>query len=200
MKAAIVLKSPNEIAKISEDFVIAADAGYIAAIKQNKKIDIAIGDFDSSKIPDELEIVKLNVEKDVTDGEAALDLAIEKGFKDITIYGLGGGKVDHILCNLALLARGYKKGVNVIAKEPDCTIYYKGAGKFSFNTRKGLDFSIIAFGDNAVVSNGVGCKYKIDNTELSLNNLGQGISNRAEDELVSFDILKGSVLVFAYNK
>ncbi len=198
MKAAIVLKSPNKIAPIEEEYIIAADAGYLACIKQNKKIAIAIGDFDSANIPNDLDVIKLNVEKDVTDGEAAIDLAIEKGFKEISIYGLGGGKIDHILCNLALLSRGYKKGACVIAKEPNCDIYYSETGKFSFNTIKGRDFSIIAFGDDAVVSNGVGCKYKIDNIELSKYNLGQGISNKAQEDFVSFDILKGSVLVFIY--
>ena len=35
------------------------------------------------------DVIKLPMEKDMTDSEAAIDLAVSKGYKDITLLGAG---------------------------------------------------------------------------------------------------------------
>ena len=53
----------------------------------------------------EAELIVLPHEKDVTDTEAAVDLAYERGARVITIIGGLGGRLDHTLANLGLLAK-----------------------------------------------------------------------------------------------
>ena len=72
------------------DLVIAADSGYETAKKLKLPVDILVGDMDSIKVelPKNVETVKLPAEKDVTDTEAAVEIAIERGAESICIVGL----------------------------------------------------------------------------------------------------------------
>ena len=198
MKAAIVLNSKGNIANIEEDYIIATDAGYEEVLKQGKTPNIVIGDFDSATMPKGLDVIKLNVEKDDTDGQAAIEYAKEVHIKELVIYGVTGGRLDHELCNLSLLAKAYSYGINAIAKQPELTILYKEAGEVTLDIKKGATFSIIAFGGELTITDGVNTKYPINNLTISNYDLGRSISNIALDDRVSFKILKGSALIFVY--
>ncbi len=198
MRAAIVLNSKGNIAKIEEDYIIATDAGYKEVLLQGKKPNIVIGDFDSSNMPKDLDVIKLQIEKDDTDGQAAIEYAKEHSIDEIVIYGVTGGRLDHELCNLSLLAKAHSYGIDASAKQPDVTIFYKETGKVTFDINKGATFSIIAFGDELTITNGKGCKYPINNLKISKYDLGRSISNIALDDKVSFEVLKGSCLIFKY--
>ena len=198
MRAAIVLNSKGHIASIEEEYIIAADAGYLEVLNQGLKPNVIIGDFDSSKMPEGFNIIKLNIEKDDTDGQAAIDYLKANNIDETVIYGVGGGRIDHELCNLSLLAQAYKAGINAIAKEPDCDIIYKETGKVSFNIKKGATFSIIAFGSDLEITNGVNTKYPINNLYITKYELGRSVSNIALEDTVSFEITKGSALIFIY--
>ena len=199
MRAAIVLNSEN-IANITEDYIIAADAGYKKVLAQGKTPNVIIGDFDSSEMPQGFNIVKLNIEKDDTDGQAAIRFAKENNIDEVVVYGVGGGRIDHQLCNLSLLAEANKLGINASAKEADVDIFYKETGKVLFDANIGATFSIIAFGNSVTITNGVNTKYSIDNLTVSKFNLGRAISNIAVGREVSFDIVDGSALIFVYKK
>ena len=198
MKAAIILNSPNLNRHIDEEVVIAADKGYEFALKQGILPEIVIGDFDSSTMPTNLNVLKLNVEKNETDGQEALAYAIKKGYDEIAIYGISGGRLDHEMGNLSLLKSGEEQGVSMVGKEDDVDIYFKSKGKYAFKTQKGKEFSIITFIEDSIISNGIGVKYPIDNLHLSSNSLGRAISNVAIEDEISFEVLEGGVLIFLY--
>ena len=83
------------------DLVIAADAGYRYCVEQGIKYDILVGDFDSAPRPDfHGETVALPVRKDVTDTWQAMEIAAERGYDEIILYGGGGGRIDHTLANI----------------------------------------------------------------------------------------------------
>lgn len=198
MKAAIILNSPNLNRHIDEEVVIAADKGYEFALKHGIIPEIVIGDFDSSTMPTNLNVLKLNVEKNETDGQEALAYAIKKGYDEIAIYGISGGRLDHEMGNLSLLKSGEEQGVSMVGKEDDVDIYFKSKGKYAFKTQKGKEFSIITFMEDSIISNGKGVKYPIDNLHLSSNSLGRAISNVAIEDEISFEVLEGGVLIFLY--
>lgn len=198
MKAAIILNSPTLNRHIDEEVVIAADKGYEFALKQGIIPDIVIGDFDSSTMPTNLNVLKLNVEKNETDGQEALAYAIKKRYDEIAIYGISGGRLDHEMGNLSLLKSGEEQGVSMVGKEDDVDIYFKSKGKYAFKTQKGKEFSIITFMEDSIISNGKGVKYPIDNLHLSSNSLGRAISNVAIEDEISFEVLEGGVLIFLY--
>ena len=87
------------------DVVIAADSGYKTALDLKLPVDVLIGDMDSLKgnIPSEIEVIRLPEEKDLTDTEAAVDLALEKGADNITIIGGIGSRLDHTLASIGVL-------------------------------------------------------------------------------------------------
>jgi thiamine pyrophosphokinase len=91
--------------------VIAADSGLHHATALGHHIDLAIGDFDSVD-PDALAAaehrgtaVERHPEaKDHTDLELALDRAVALGAERIIVVGGHGGRLDHFLANLLVLA------------------------------------------------------------------------------------------------
>ena len=113
------IKDLNE----SSLFIIACDRGYEACETLGIVPNILIGDFDSAATGVQgraraagIEIVTLNPEKDDTDAEAALDIAIKNTDEEDEIFLLGatGTRLDHIMGNIALIGKGLKNGRAVI--------------------------------------------------------------------------------------
>ncbi len=91
--------------------VIAADGGVDRALALGLHIDLAIGDFDSVSAAGltAAEAAGARVErhpaaKDATDLELALDAAIALDPARIVVVGSGGGRLDHLLGSVLLLA------------------------------------------------------------------------------------------------
>jgi thiamine pyrophosphokinase len=95
----------------SADWLVAVDGGADTLARLGITPQMLVGDLDSisSRARAELEakgveIVLLPVAKDETDTEAALRLMVERGAKDIIVFGaLGGPRLDHLVGNLLLL-------------------------------------------------------------------------------------------------
>jgi thiamine pyrophosphokinase len=93
------------------DFVIAADSGLEQAAALALPVDLVVGDFDSVD-PDALaaaeragvEIERHPVAKDQTDLELAVIAAQRRGATRVVIAGSDGGRIDHALANVMLLA------------------------------------------------------------------------------------------------
>ena len=85
-----------------DDFIIACDAGYRNCVPLGCKPDIIVGDFDTSPCPpQEDDVVVLPHVKDDTDTEYAAKLATQKGFDEVLLLGvLGGRRMEHTLANL----------------------------------------------------------------------------------------------------
>ncbi len=91
--------------------VIAADGGVDRAVALGLHVDLAIGDFDSVT-PEGLaaaesagaRIERHPAAKDATDLELALDAAVALVPARIVVIGSGGGRLDHLLGSLLLLA------------------------------------------------------------------------------------------------
>lgn len=95
---------------IRPDVVIAADSGLETAIKLGYDCNFAIGDFDSldplilKQFPNEKQI-RWPAEKEFTDTELALQLALKEQCAFRVIAGGGGGRLDHLLGILAVFDR-----------------------------------------------------------------------------------------------
>ncbi|MFP4311366.1 MAG: thiamine diphosphokinase [Nitriliruptoraceae bacterium] len=93
------------------DRVIAADGGYATAADLGLHVDLLVGDLDSIT-PGDLataqragtEIEQHPTDKDRTDLALALDAALRDGPARVTVVGGHGGRLDHLLANVALLA------------------------------------------------------------------------------------------------
>src|SRR5690554_5704125 len=94
------------------EWIVAADRGAAHALKQDVAPDYVVGDFDPLSATHYervlslgLPITRLPTAKDLTDGEAAVDWALEKGARLLVLAGGLGGRIDHTLGNLFLLQR-----------------------------------------------------------------------------------------------
>ena len=93
------------------DLVIAADGGYATAGLLGVEVDLLIGDLDSVTA-DALEAARAAgtrieqhpVDKDRTDLALALDAVVAAGPAEVVLVGGHGGRLDHLLANVGLLA------------------------------------------------------------------------------------------------
>jgi len=102
------------------DLIIAADGGAAAALAQGWQPHLLVGDLDSAP-PDVrarveaagAEVLQYPARKDETDTELALRIALERGAQEVYLLGALGGRLDHTLANLLLLALPELQGVRV---------------------------------------------------------------------------------------
>lgn len=111
------------------DIIIAADGGYRLLQEARVEPDLLIGDFDSleSGLADDarlsgIETESLSAEKDITDTEYAVQRARELGADNILLLGATGGRMDHFLGNLAVLAACARDGVRAQIEDDTQTI------------------------------------------------------------------------------
>ena len=90
--------------------VVAVDSGIALIRDLGKKADLWVGDGDSLVgTPEEWspwykEVLSLDRDKDDTDTEAAVREILARGPSDLWLLGGGGGRMDHWLANLRLVA------------------------------------------------------------------------------------------------
>jgi thiamine pyrophosphokinase len=88
------------------DLVVAADSGYESATSLGYRVDVVVGDMDSivtSPLPDHVVVERYPVDKDQTDLDLALELAIREDPGRIVIVGGTGGRHDHELAVVGLI-------------------------------------------------------------------------------------------------
>ncbi len=102
----------------ADDLCIAADAGWKNAERLGIRPSILLGDFDSlGAVPphgEELEVLTVPAEKDMTDTQLAVEVALRRGARELTIVGGLGGRLDHTLSNLAILEDLAGRGVRAV--------------------------------------------------------------------------------------
>ena len=111
------------------EFVIAADSGLEHARALGVPVDLVVGDLDSvdpavldAAIADGAVVERHPAAKDATDLELALDAAVERGATDVLVVGVGGGRLDHFLGNVLLLASPRYAHVRVDARVGDAFV------------------------------------------------------------------------------
>src|SRR5690625_5094778 len=89
------------------DIGIGADRGALTLLNLNITVDYALGDFDSISMHEENKIkkdakhfMKFPKEKDHTDLEIALNMAIELHADKLYLFGVTGARLDHTLVNI----------------------------------------------------------------------------------------------------
>ncbi|KAA9006522.1 thiamine diphosphokinase [Paenibacillus spiritus] len=101
------------------DFVIGADRGALFLVEHGISPHTAVGDFDSVSAED-LERIRENsgsliacdaFDKDLTDSELALELALERQPAEILLVGVTGSRLDHSLASIQMMTRATDRQV-----------------------------------------------------------------------------------------
>ena len=179
------------------DLVIAADSGLLNAKTLGVTPSILLGDFDSLGEPDEnaeVEIVRLPVEKDVTDTQAAVDLALEKGAREIVIIGGLSGRIDHSLSVLAILERLDAMHVHALATNGQNRARFLRNNSTLIARSKYRYLSLIAADPTVKGVSLEGCKYPLKKARLSRTHQ-YAISNELTGNCALIDVRRGGVWV-----
>lgn len=173
--------------------VFCCDGAYAWA-KGKVKIDENIGDFDSlleKPYPPPKEIYP--EEKDFTDGEIAMRKMLLLGVDEIEIYGGGGKREDHFLCNLYTAYYAFKRGVKCRFITNYSEMFFV-CGRYDFGGLNGRTISLLPlFGDCRLIGS-KGLYYPLAGLTLSAESCGLGLSNViTEDE--AFLEAEGTLLV-----
>ncbi len=169
----------------------AADAGYLLAQKFAVTPKEVFGDFDSMPMPKLPDIRVFPTEKDQTDSEIALDLAIENGYREIWMIAPFGGRLDHTYANLCLLEKAIKNGVTLYlydGRNQTCLLQ-KGVTEISSGYRY---YSFFPWKDKATISL-KGFKYPLDRYQL-ISSSPLAISNESASDNMSIEVHEGTVL------
>ena len=192
-----ISKRPGE-----DDLVIAADAGYHNAKKMGATPQLLLGDLDSlnknERLPDDLEILQVPAEKDDTDTQLAVKVALERGAKQIVIIGGLDGRLDHTLSNLAILEHLAEKHISaVITNGQNRARFLRNNGVILL--REQLRYFSILAADPVVKGVSVeGCKYPLKKATLSRTNQ-YAVSNEIVGNCALIEIKKGGVWVVESN-
>ena len=178
------------------DLVIAADAGYKNAGLLGARVNILVGDFDSlGRIPDDVdEVIKLPAEKDVTDTQLAVDLAIERGAEEIVIVGSTSGRLDHTLSTLAILEKYWEKRVPIYIVNGQNRVRYIRDSGFIVVRSQYKYFSLIAADEKVKGISIEGGKYTLVKKTLFRNHQF-AVSNEITKNCALINVKKGGVYI-----
>ena len=180
-----------------EDITISADSGYKNAEKLGVKIDFAVGDFDSfeqSNIGKDVEIITVPAEKDFTDTQLAVDVALSKEARDIVIIGGLSGRLDHTLSNLGILEKLYAMGVHAILADGNNRVRYINATSELIPRSHYRYFSLLAADDKVKGVTIEGGKYPLKNAKLT-RTTQFAVSNEIEKNCALISVKKGGIFI-----
>ena len=176
-------------------FIIAADGGYARCLSLGLTPDLVVGDFDSlCKVPDLSNLVRLPVEKDVTDMRAAVDLGLERGCKVFHLYGGMGGRPDHTLANYAILTKFSQEKIPVFLYGEGYVITAVTDGTLTLAGGRGETVSVFSWTDRSEGVTLRGLKYPLENAVLT-NTEALGVSNSFTEETAVVSVKRGTLLV-----
>lgn len=186
-------KAPELYINRENAFIIAADGGL--ANMGNIIPDIAVGDFDSlGFVPNVCKTEILPTEKDVTDMAHAANIAVEKGFKTLVLYGGTGGRPDHTFANISLLTNLSKKGVKPYLIGDGYVTTSITDSSFSFESGKHGTISVFAADTEVVGVTEKGLKYSLDDYKLKFSD-HVGVSNSFTGERAEVSVKEGTLLI-----
>ena len=185
-----------------DDLVIAADSGYRNAKKMGVVPNLLLGDFDSlnqsEKLPEDLEILQVPAEKDDTDTQLAVKVALERGAKQLVIIGGLDGRLDHTLSNLAILEDLASRHISAIITNGQNRVrFIRDSGVILM--RDGFRYFSILAADPVVKGVSVdGCKYPLKKAKLLRTNQ-YAVSNEIIGNCALIEIKKGGAWVVESN-
>jgi thiamine pyrophosphokinase len=176
--------------------ILAADGAAIRLIEKGIEPDFIVGDLDSfyssdlSKNIDQSKIICIP-DQETNDFNKSIDFAISKGWKNIIIFGIHGGELEHTLNNWSVFMK-YSGSFNLC-------IYDEG--RYGFTLRKS---SIISVKEGELISlipqpfarlSTNNLKWKLSNEVLELG-IREGARNLSTGNEIGLEIFEGELLVF----
>lgn len=177
------------------EYIICADGGLRHAAACGIRPDLVIGDFDSGKCPDGIEVIALKPEKDDSDLMCCTKEAIRRGADDIVYACASGGRIDHFLSNLSLLEYLYTCGVHGILCDSRNRVTFHPGGEITYQADRMYRYvGIIPLDAELTGVTLHGLKYPLTNADISRTQIIT-ISNEPVSPVYTICVQKGRSLV-----
>ncbi len=193
-------QAPLDLAPGPGDRVIAVDSGFVHARDWGWQVDLLIGDLDSlpggrQSVPDGLPTITAPVAKNETDLELALAEALSVGARAVLICGAFGGRPDHMLANVLLLARADLAERDVVIVDGGTSLrLLRGGARLDLAGRPGDLLSLLPLGGPAEGVTTEALRYPLHGETLALGQ-ARGMSNVFLADKVSISLAAGCLLV-----
>ncbi|MFC2015871.1 thiamine diphosphokinase [Chloroflexota bacterium] len=184
------------------DLVIGADGGAGLALQGGVVPGLVIGDMDSltdaDRVALEAQGVRFEVHprsKDETDLELALTYAAQEGAKEIVVLGALGGRLDHTLSNVFLLALPQLTGlsVRIVDGGEEALLLQSGEGTI-LEGQPGDLVSLLPVGGKAEGVTTTGLAWGLSGDTLDFG-LSRGVSNVMLGKSARVEVEAGYLLV-----
>lgn len=189
--------------ELSESIIIGVDRGAEWLIENGIVPDYFVGDFDSVS-PAFFTAVKENYperikqyksEKDETDTELAMRLAISLKPEKIFIYGAIGTRLDHVIANIHLLLKAEEENIQSMIIGTNNRIQLLLPNKSKLITKSNFKYvSLLPFSEEIHGINLSGFKYPLSNATMKQGN-PYGVSNELIEDLGIISIEEGILLI-----
>jgi len=187
------------------NLVIAADSGAEAALHYGHVPAFVVGDFDSLTMPvTELEakgsqLIRAEVEKNETDTELAVQVALEHGATEITLLGaIGGTRFDHTIANILLLADIEPIPIRIVDGPMTCWLL-RGPGSTTISGQSGDLLSLFPLTSDATGIRTHSLYYPLQGEILHYGK-PRGVSNVLTSERAEVSLESGLLLVMHMSK
>ena len=184
------------------DLIVGADGGAAQALAWGGVPDVVIGDMDS--LPDQAratlaaggcEFIVHPRAKDETDLELALTYVVERGFQEVVILGALGGRLDHMLANLLLLALPRFAAVQIrIVDDREEALLVRDGGAVAVEGLPDEAVSLLPLGGDASGVTTAGLAWALDGDTLRFGS-SRGVSNEMTGLTARIAVEEGCLLV-----
>jgi thiamine pyrophosphokinase len=201
------------------DFIICADGGLDNLARYNEQekplplyqpivanacpalnltCELLIGDFDSlERIPEGIEVIQLSKEKDETDTFAAVQEGIKRGYTRFHFYCCTGGRIDHTLANIQMLAWLAERKLQGVLFDRDSVLTAVKDGCISFTPRESGYISVFSLSEESTGVNLRGLKYPLTDATVT-NTFPIGVSNEFTGKESSVSVEHGTLLIIIH--
>lgn len=177
------------------DTLLCADGGYVKAKAFGLSPDMVLGDFDSVDI---LSIVgcatrRVPAEKDETDTFLCLQEGMGRGYTQFLIIGGLGGRSDHTLANIQLMAWGLERNLQIRCVSALEEAFMLAPGEHEIAKVENAYLSFFAHTEAVTGLKLKGVQYPLDGITLD-NRYALCVSNRFAGPFAEVSFLTGTLL------
>jgi thiamine pyrophosphokinase len=183
-----------------DPLVVAADSGVHLAQRLDLPIDLVVGDLDSvlpealARARDAGAVVEVHpTDKDASDLELAIEAAIRHpGVDRLVVLGLHGGRIDHHLANVLLLASARWRDVHVEAHGAEGLVAVVH-DRVVLRAAPGALCTLLAVGGPATGVRTEGLRWPLEGHDLPFGT-GWGLSNEFVAPEATISLTGGTLL------
>ena len=181
--------------KSEASLFIATDGAGNTALDYGIVPDVIIGDLDSFKKPDELQVKLIKDEdQETNDLEKALNYSLSKEYDVVTVIGASGKRIDHTLKNLSVLKQFTPKFTSLTFRD----IYgatYLCPIEHDVDFPVGTAVSLFPLSGRVHGITTQGLKYALNDESLE-NGVRDGSSNEISERPAHIRYKSGDLLIF----